>query len=473
MMERHSPRKFLSLSLGFALFLFFHHALSAKENYPEYDEQAIIERLRAIENPLVEHQYNSVVKGYIKGYVIWNREKAERILGRTVLYFPLFEDYLEQNNLPDKLKYLSVVESALDPHATSPVGAVGLWQFMPRTGMEYGLDINDMVDERRDPHQATQAAMKHLSRLFEKYDDWALALAAYNGGSGRVSRAIKRTRSKNFWRIRRYLPRETRNYVPAFIAATYLMEYYQEHEIVPTYPPLDLQITETIQVYDYISFHRIAQVTELNLETIEALNPAYKRGIIPENPAGNYLILPRRVMQAFRDYMETHRPDNPGDEFFNNDPVLVDKLKTGGRDPYIRTTYTVKKGESLQQIASALNCSEHQIVAWNHLPSGEVREGQKLIIFRPREIARFKPLEKMAELPALQPASMLELSRVAPQTAQNHQFGHLLYIVRKKETLEDISRKSPGQSLPGLIHLNRIPPNEKLKPGRPLKITKN
>lgn len=473
MMEPHSLRKLLSLPLGFALFLFFFYPLQAKETYPEYDEQAVIERLKAIDNPLVDLQYNSVVKGYIKGYVVWNRDKAARILGRTVLYFPLFDEYLQENGLPENLKYLSVVESALDPHATSPVGAVGLWQFMPGTGKEYGLEIDDMVDERRDPHQATQAAMQHLSHLYNKYDDWALALAAYNGGSGRVSRAIKRSRSKNFWRLRRYLPRETRNYVPAFIAATYLMEYYQEHEIVPEYPPLDLQITETIQVYDYISFYRIAQVTGLNLETIETLNPAYKRGIIPESPEGHYLMLPRRVMQAFRDYLETHRPDEQDDDFFNDSPVVIDQQKASHKDQYIRTTYTVKKGENLQQIATALNCSAHQIIAWNHLPSEEVKEGQKLLIFRPREIARFKPLEKMAELPTLQAAAALGQARLSPQSEQGHHFSHLLYIVDRKETLEDISRNVPGLNLPVLIDLNRIPPNQKLRPGDCLKVPKN
>lgn len=473
MMELHSLRKTFSLPLGIALLFLFFQPLLAKETYPEYDEQTVIDRLKAIENPLIEHQYNSVVKGYIKGYVVWNREKAEGILGRTVLYFPLFEDYLEKNNLPEKLKYLSVVESALNPHATSPVGAVGLWQFMPETGKEYGLEIDEFVDERRDPNKSTQAAIQYLSRQFDKYDDWALALAAYNGGSGRVSRAIKRGRSKNFWRIRRYLPRETRNYVPAFIAATYLMEYYKEHEIVPNYPPLDLQITETIQVYDYISFYRIAQVTGLSMEAIESLNPAYKRGIIPESPDGHYLILPRRVMQAFRDYLDTNRPDYPGDDFFNDSPVTIEQSKAGNNEKYVRTTYTVKKGESLQQIAEALNCSAHQIIAWNHLEANEAREGQKLIIFRPREIVRFNPLEKMTELPPLPSSTPLEPASVEQTSTGDHDFEHLLYVVQRKETLEDISRAIPGLSLPDLIDLNRIPPNEKLKPGHCIKVPKN
>ena len=221
-------RKSFSLAASLIFFLFLPLLLPAT-NDPVYDEAAVIERLKSIENPLVENRYNSIVRGYIKGYLFWNRDKTERILGRTVLYFPLMEEYLSKRNMPDKLKYLSVVESALYPHGVSRVGAVGLWQFMPETGKEYGLEINEFVDERKDPNKSTQAALDYLSRQYMKYGDWALALAAYKSGSGRVSRAIKRGRSKNFWRIRRYLPRETRNYVPAYIAATYMMEYYKEH----------------------------------------------------------------------------------------------------------------------------------------------------------------------------------------------------------------------------------------------------
>lgn len=465
MMEPHTVRTFFPRAAYFALLFLFPLFLNA-ENYPTYDEAVVIERLKAIEDPLVEHRYNSVVKGYIKGYLIWNRDKAERLLGRTVLYFPLFEEYLQERGMPEKLKYLSVVESALSPYATSPVGAVGLWQFMPLTGKEYGLLINELVDERKDPNKSTRAALDYLSRQYEKFGDWALALAAYNGGSGRVSRAIKRGRSKNFWRIRRYMPRETRNYVPAYIAATYLMEYYKEHEVTPDYPPLDYQITETVKVYGHFSFHRIAQITGLSLEMIETLNPAYQQRIIPENPKGNYLILPKRVMPAFKDYLEAQRPDHLADHFFDDSPVVVSQKQENWREKYVRQTYVVKKGESLRKIARNLKCSVHQIIAWNNLQSTELKEGQKLAIYQPKEFRRFKPLEKM-EIQLLSPPPPLEGRQLHPLKAYeaNPAFGQLIYIVQDKGTLEQIYHRIPGASLPALIGLNRIPPNHKLRPG--------
>ncbi|MCB0550941.1 MAG: transglycosylase SLT domain-containing protein [Phaeodactylibacter sp.] len=473
MMEPHTENTFFSRAAGLVL-LFFLPLLLQAENFPPYDEAVVIERLKAIEDPLVELQYNSVVKGYIKGYLIWNREKAERVLGRTVLYFPMMEDYLSKRDMPEKLKYLSVVESALDPHAVSPVGAVGLWQFMPQTGKEYGLLINEFVDERKDPNKSTQAALDYLSRQYEKFGDWALALAAYNGGSGRVSRAIKRGRSKNFWRIRRYMPRETRNYVPAYIAATYLMEYYKEHEVTPQYPPLDYQITETLKVYDNFSFHRIAQITGLPLEAIEVLNPSFKRSIIPENPDGNYLTLPKRVMPAFKDYIEALRPDHSADHFFDDSPVTVQRQQENWKEKYVRQTYVVKKGETLKKIAKTLKCSVHQIIAWNGLQSSELKEGQKLVIYQPKEFKRFKPLEKMEELPLAATLS-LEGKQLQPLEASKPDpaFRQLVYIVQNKGTLERICRQIPGASLPTLIGANQMPPNQKLKPGDLLRVPRN
>ena len=472
MMEPYTARNFLSLVAGFAL-LFFYPLFLQAEGDPVFDEELVIERLKSIENPLVENRYNSVVKGYIKGYLFWKRDKTERILGRTVLYFPLIEEYLQKRGMPDKLKYLPVVESALYPHAGSPVGAVGLWQFMPETAKEYGLLIDEFVDERKDPNKATAAALDYLSRQYDKFGDWALALAAYNGGSGRVSRAIKRGRSKNFWRIRRYMPRETRNYIPAYIAATYLMEYYKEHEIIPDYPALDYQITETVKVYDGFSFHRIAQLTGLSLEAIEMLNPAYKKEVIPQNQKGNYLILPKRVMPAFKDYLEAERPDHLADHFFDDSPVVVQKPQENWKEKYIRQTYVVKKGENLKKIAKDLKCTVHQIIAWNGLQSTELKEGQKLLIYQPKEFKRFKPLEKMEALPIAPPIAIagrqLQPARETPDPA----FQELVYIVQNKGTLERIYRQIPGATLPALIMLNRIPPNHKLKPGNMLKIPRN
>jgi len=201
-------------------------------HFSEEEIKEVKERLANIES-IVELKFTTAVKGYILGYVERNREKSQRILGRMVKYFPMFEQKLAQNEMPDDLKYLAVVESALNPKAISRVGAGGLWQFMPETGASYGLQITYEKDDRFDPHKSTDAAIEYLRKAHKRFGSWELALAAYNSGGGRVNRAIKRARSKNFWKIQRFLPRETRNYVPAFIGATYLTKYYQQYLLKP------------------------------------------------------------------------------------------------------------------------------------------------------------------------------------------------------------------------------------------------
>ena len=466
-MDTHALRNYIFLFLGI-LFLTF-SPLQAGGDYPEYDEALVIERLKSIEQPLVDYRFNSVVKGYIKGYLYWNRRKAELVTGRTVLYYPMIEQYLKEYGLPDKLKYLPVVESALNPHAVSPVGAVGLWQFMPGTATDHGLRIDKFVDERKDPHKATQAALAYLAREYEKYGDWALALAAYNGGSGRVSRAIKRGRSKNFWKLRRYMPRETRNYVPAYIAATYLMEYYKEHEITPDYPGLELQLTESVQVYQAISFHRIAQVTGLSLELIELLNPAYLKGIIPENQNGNYVILPSRVMQAFRDYLEAQRPDQLDEKYFDDTPVVV-KDESKGKAKYQKALYIVGDGESLEDVSRRLSCSVHQLIAWNALKTDSISVSQELIYYRAKELVRFNPLKPM-EIPAaierlpLQKNGLESLTASTVADKPKRLQDYIIYIAYTREKLSELAARLPGISLPMLMDYNQLPSDYKLRIG--------
>jgi membrane-bound lytic murein transglycosylase D len=469
-MESYAMR---NLCLIFLFGISFATSLHANDNFPEYDEALVIERLNSIEDPLIEPRFNSVVRGYIKSYLYWSRRKAELVTGRSVLFFPIIENQLKQRNLPEKLKYLPVVESALNPHAQSPVGAVGLWQFMPATALDHDLLINKMVDERKDPHKSTRAALDYLSREYEKYGSWALALAAYNGGSGRVSRAIKRGRSKNFWKIRRYLPRETRNYVPAYIAATYLMEYYKEHEVVPDFPNLELQITSSIRVYQTISFHRIAQITGLSLDIIEQLNPAYKRGIIPANDEGNYIILPNRVMQAFRDYLDTHRPDHLTAKYFDNTPVVAKKDEQQLTDHYRKATYIVQDDETLAVVATRLNCSEHQLIAWNKLAGDSVQSGLKLVYYHPKELIRFNPMEKM-ELPKSLndiPLSVLQVYS-DEQEGEERLSDYFIYIATCGEKLSALARRLPGVSLPMLMDINTLPSNYKVRKGDQLLIPK-
>lgn len=440
----------------------------------ELDEAAIIERIEKMKSEVVPPRYDNVVRSYLRTYLVLRRSKAESILGKSIVYFPLFEQKLKEKNMPLDLKYLAVVESALDPNAVSRAKAVGLWQFMAPTGKAYGLKINYQVDERRDPIKSTEAAVRYLEDLYERFGDWSLALAAYNSGSGRVSRAMKRARSKDFWVLRRYLPRETRNYVPAFVAATYLMHHYEDHELAPDYPPLDMQITETIKVYDEFQLAELAQLAELPVELIEALNPSYIKGIVPADERGNYVTLPKRLMTAFQEYVKSRRPDtryNP----IASAPIYVNQTKQDVSSNYIKSIYIVRKGETIEQIAKALKCSVHQLKAWNKLKSTTLLPGQQLTVYYPKELKRFREdeLRPIAALPmpamdllAAPAGSVSNLS--ADEAFLLDRFVH--YTVRRRERLLDIAERIPGVTLQELEHLNQMQGKKLLKPGDLVKI---
>ncbi len=449
---------------------------------PEYDEPAIIERIKEMENEVVPPRYDVVVKSYLKTYTIKKREKAENILGNLVMYFPLFEEHFRSEELPLDLKYLSVVESALNPKAVSRVGATGLWQFMPSTGKYFGLEINDVVDERSDPQRSTEAAAVYLKKLYKRFGDWELAIAAYNSGGGRVSRAIKRGRSKNFWKVRQFLPRETRNYVPAFVAATYLIHHYEEHDLTPRYPDLDMQVTDMVMVYDSINFYEIAQVTQLPLDIIEALNPAYLKKYIPAAQKGYYVTLPKRVMPAFRDYLDQKRPDYEARLRVQSTPVYVSKPKESINSQYERMIYTVLSGETLESIAQRTGCTVHQLNAWNKLDKKELQLGQQLMIYTPLKIHRFDLPEPLDELEPLQPRSSLpevfplkkrgshRLEQIQAQLVEAD--GYLCYRLKKRESPFSVALELPFINYTVLMRLNELDKNIPLEAGTLLKVKK-
>ncbi len=422
----------------------------------EFDAEAVMKRVEKMENEAVAPRYNTIVQGYIKTYVLRARAKAETILGHSVVYFPLFEDYLAKSNMPLDLRYLPVVESALDPRAVSRAGAAGLWQFMPETGREMGLQIDPFVDERRDPHKSTRAAMAYLRRLYDRYERWELALAAYNSGPGRVNRAIKRGRSKNFWRIRRYLPRETRNYVPAFIAATYLLKHYDQHQLRPAYPELDKQITEATVVYDSYSFFEIAQVTGLSIGLIEDLNPAFQRGFIPADPRGHFLVLPRRVAPAFREYADLRRRHPHLRQSFaqlNGDAGQKDKSYRD-EDNYRYRLYKVRAKDTLPAIAERFRCTTHQLRAWNQLKDDRLEPGQMLRIYEERSVTRFMRREDLSPVAPLEPSGRRPLLLQSPEIDPLGSMAKIYYHVPKKARFSEIARALPHLSLAQLLLMN-------------------
>ena len=262
-------------------------------------DSVYIKRLQDIEQ-IIDLSYNKVVKNFIILYTEKRRELTKLIIGLSDYYFPIFEAELDKYDLPLELKYLPIIESALNPKARSRAGANGLWQFMYGTGKQMKLEISSFVDERRDPVKSTDAAMRYLKILYDQYGDWQLTIAAYNCGPGNVNRAIRRSGGKtNYWEIYYRLPRETRGYVPAFIAASYVMNYYKEHNLVPKMPEMPLA-ADTVMVSDYLHFEQIANNLNIDIDELQALNPMYRTDVIPAKNTKPYpLVLPEEKIMEF------------------------------------------------------------------------------------------------------------------------------------------------------------------------------
>jgi membrane-bound lytic murein transglycosylase D len=312
--------------------------------------------------------WNPIAHSRIAFYAAKRPIHLGRMLGRAPLYFPLFEEALDRHDLPLELKYLAVVESGLNPKARSHAGARGLWQFMYATARGQGLRIDSYIDERRDPVRSSEAACVFLKKLYNQYGDWYLALAAYNAGPGNVNKAIRRSGGKkNFWEIRYFLPRETRNYVPAFMAVVYLMEYHAEHNIFPAELLTPYAALDTVEVNTVLRFDQIAAHLNMDVESLSQLNPMFRLDIIPGPPEKWPLVLPQNLIPSFLAYqkdMILHEPERTPEIVFVPEPVI----------------YRVKSGDVLGGIASSYGVSVKQIKEWNGLKGTMIRVGQKLKI---------------------------------------------------------------------------------------------
>jgi membrane-bound lytic murein transglycosylase D len=334
-------------------------------------------RLAAInESTPFQIDYNSILEKLINKKLSYQRVYMERLMTLSDYYFPLFEPYLDQYDIPLEMKYLAVIESALDPRIKSHAGATGLWQFMFTTGRSFDLEVNSYVDERMDPIKSTQAACKFMRSLYRIYGDWDLVLAAYNSGPGNVNKAIRRSGGyKNYWNIRPYLPRETAGYVPAFHAMMYLFKYAPEHGFEPQQTLYKTIATDTIRVKSMISLEHVAQFTDQDLEVIQFHNPSYKLDIIPVVKGKNYnLRLPVRDAAKFVSN-EAAVYAFAKAEFEKIEKPLPELLKAQSR-----TVYRVKNGDYLGKIAHAYSVKVSQIKRWNNLRSNHLRIGQKLYI---------------------------------------------------------------------------------------------
>ena len=406
-------------------------------------------------------EYNPALENTIKSF-LKNRTKAfERLMAVSEYYFPMFEEHLAKYNIPLELKYLAIVESALNPKAKSRVGASGLWQFMYPTGKQYNLEVNSYVDERHDPLKATEAACQYLSHLYEIFGDWSLVLASYNAGPGNVSKAIRRSGgSQNYWNIRKFLPRETANYVPAFLATMYIYEFKKEHGILPKKATLTYFETDTIMVKKQMSFKHISELLDIPVEQIEFLNPIYKLKVIPfEEDKAHYLRLPKNKMglfvsneekvYAYLNYLETFKEKTKSEYIASTSKDSIgtgaDSTSTAVSKPkFERKTqfHTIKSGESLGKIADKYNVSITELKKWNSIKGNTIQAGKKLKIYSDKKITE----------------------NSEQKTSKNG-----TYTVKNGDSLFSISKQFPGVSIEDLKKWNDIS-GDNIQPGMKLKI---
>lgn len=419
-------------------------------DYPELPTDTLKARLKELDaRTPFNVAYNPALESVIKSYLKHRRKSIQKLITLSAFYFPMFEQELDNHNIPLEIKYLAIVESALKPRAKSRVGATGLWQFMFSTGKMYGLDVSSYVDERSDPIKSTEAAAKYLAKLYEIFGDWDLALAAYNSGPGNVTKAIRRSGGyQNYWNIRHNLPRETAGYLPAFLANMYIFEYAEAHGFKQYKPEIAYFETDTVRVKYMITLDQVSEVTGTPVEQLQFLNPSYKLDIIPVVKGENYTLrLPIDALGSFVNNenqiyafakTEFDKREKPLPQFFN----ATDRIR-----------YRVKSGDYLGKIARQFGVRVSQIKQWSGLRSNNLKIGQRLTIY-PR-----KPYTGVAS------------SSGKSKSVKSIKGKTTIYEVKSGDSLWSISQKFSGVSVQNIKEWNGIS-GSKLKPGMKLKIAK-
>ncbi|MCC6250975.1 MAG: transglycosylase SLT domain-containing protein [Bacteroidia bacterium] len=460
------------------------------ENYkpsfiPYFDDIVYEARLAQLdqETPF-DLVYNKAVKAYIDMYSLRKRILVSRLIGLSQVYFPMFEEKLAKYNLPLELKYLAIVESALNPNAISKSGAGGLWQFMYPTGKMFNLEVNSYVDDRRDPLKATEAACRYFNYLYGMFGDWQMVLAAYNCGPGTLNKAIRRSgNKKTYWEVRPYLPLETQGYVPAFIAVNYLMNYTKEHNIVPIPAKQIYFYADTVHVKQAVSFDAISQVIDIAMEDLVFLNPNYKLKRVPGYDRYNHLYLPANKVGAFINN-ETAIYSYIKREEQIRDSIMVASLLS---EP-IRKTHVVKKGETINKIASKYNVTANDLKKWNKLSGNHLKLGSKLLVMVPNPNTpkiNSKPLTETKDLvvsdslktdstPMVSSDNNTILQKeegITSTNSSNNKSGKIIYhTIQKGDTLWNIKNRYNMSSVDELIQINNLPEGYVLIPGGKLKV---
>lgn len=453
--------------------------IDADQEYPgnSIPDSVYIERL-AMLNSHIDLSFNKTVKNVITLYTERRRDQVEVMLGLANYYFPMFEETLDKYNMPLELKYMAIIESALNARAFSRAGASGLWQFMYGTGKMYGLEISTFVDERRDPVKATDAAARYLNDLYKIYKDWHLVIAAYNCGPGNVNRAIRRSGGKrDYWTIYYRLPRETRGYVPAFIAATYVMNYYKVHNLTPRQPAFDI-VTDTIMVSNYLHFEQLAKVMNIETDLLREINPMYRRDVVPATPDNPYpLRLPRNTISAFIDqeqsifnyqrevFFPNNQIKNPSQTAYHYVPSDVKGKAT--------VYYTVKSGDNVGFISEWFDVRASDVRYWNNLRGNLIRVGQKLVLYVPEGKADYyTKINSMSFAEKQKKAGISPVANAQKTLPVPLDPSYEYYTVKSGDNLWDIAKKYPGISASDIQQLNNISGSRSLSIGQKLKIRK-
>ena len=453
---------------------------------PSFSDSVIEIKLSEIQS-VIPLSYNPIVQKFIDLYTLKRRKQVSVMLGLADLYFPVFEKELDAKGLPFELKYIPVIESALNKLAVSRAGATGMWQFMYPTGKLYKLNISSYVDERRDPYLSTVAAVKFLKEMYGIYQDWLLVIAAYNCGPGNVNKAIRRSGGKtSFWEIYNYLPRETRGYVPAFIAANYAFHYYKDYKIVKL--PIEIPVTDTVMIHKKMHFGQIADVMKIPIGEIRELNPQYRRNIIPATKKKPYpLRLPNNFVTAFLSLEDSiaHYKDSVffAADFQPNEPQTYSHSYFYSATPdknSKKVYYTVKPGDNLGFIADWYDVPVQKVKLWNDIRGTFIKGGQKLVIFVPK--SKYEYYKKINTLSFAQKQKLSgktvttqksnTKTTVTPFARHDKSGKYTYYKVRSGDNFWSIAKKYPGVSNYDIMKANGITDERSLKPGQVLKIPK-
>ncbi|MFT5749656.1 MAG: membrane-bound lytic murein transglycosylase D [Ancylomarina sp.] len=443
-------------------------------------DSVYIKRLQSISS-MFDLSYNKIVRNYIELYTQRRRNQVEMMMGMSEYYFPIFEEILDREGLPQELKYLPIIESALNPKALSRAGASGLWQFMYSTGKMYKLEVNSFVDDRRDPIKASYAAARFLKDLYKMYGNWPLVIAAYNCGPGNVNKAIRRSGGKkNYWDIYYRLPKETRGYVPAFIAALYSFNFHAEHGLYPR-PNQFPAVCDTIMIQEQLHFDQIAKFANVSKAKLRELNPQYRADIIPAFSKPYSLKIPFESTMAFIDNQDSIYSYKK-EYYFNlkdklaNPRARYQKYAHAAPKGKSKVYYKVKSGDAVGLIASWFHVRSSNLRYWNNIHRNMIRVGQKLAVYVPKsKVSYYKSFngmskrQKQATLGKSYVASKSKTSRVKKSSSVGSG-NYVYYTVRKNDNFWTIAKKYPGVSNYDIMRINNIKNAHSLRVGQKLKI---